>query len=184
MSTTSKSKRINTYLEASKGALTDVADVDYTVIKNEENNLVDSLSQREQSTGKSIELVLDQERDIVDKQPLRLLYQQRKIDIGKLPFWFLQAMGSMDLEELQSFLEANQGKLSANEIAAADLILGVVKKDPVATERFWGIHTKMASSKLVSNQFNTQVNISISQNMKKMLDNIAENALSAGEIVE
>lgn len=137
----------------------------------EADSMVKKLQKREQKTGTQLQVVVDEARDV--KMPLRVLYEQNKLEYGRSPLWFLQALGSMSLEEIRQFLTENEASLTANEIAASDLILGVVKKDGPSTDRFWRLQEKMLSNKSIQNQVNNIV-INSDSAVKSQLDSISE----------
>lgn len=145
---------------------------------NESDAMVAELQDRESSKGTELQVLVDEGRDV--KLPLRVLYEQKKLDYGKSPLWFLQALGSMSLEELRQFLTENEGSLTANEIAASDLILGVVKKDSVSVDRFWRLQEKMLSNKSIQNQVNNVI-ISADSAVKNQLDAISSSLFGKTE---
>lgn len=150
---------------------------DVSKMHKESDAMVEELRDREADKGTELQVLVDEGRDV--KLPLRVLYEQKKLDYGKSPLWFLQALGSMSLEELREFLTENEGALTANEIAASDLILGVVKKDSVSVERFWRLQEKMLSNKSIQQQVNNIV-ISSDSAIKSQLDAISSNLFGTG----
>lgn len=134
--------------------------------------LISRIQAREEQTGRDIEIVVDEARKGL-KLPLRVLYEQKKVEYSRSPLWYLQALGALSLEELSAFLKEYRFELSANEIAASDLILGVVKKDEIATERFWRLQEKMLNSKAIQSQVNNIV-IASDSTIKKQLDAISD----------
>ena len=117
-----------------------------------EGEFLDKVHERERATGRELEVVADAERDM--KLPLKVLYEQDKIDVGKLPIWYLQALGSMTIREYNEFVKSNSDKLNINEIAASDLLSGVIAKDAVAVARFWDLQKTLLKSKNVIQQIN------------------------------
>lgn len=134
--------------------------------------LISKIQAREEQTGRDIEIIVDEAREGL-KLPLRVLYEQSKVEYSRSPLWFLQALGALSLEELSQFLKDYRSELSANEIAASDLILGVVKKDEIATARFWRLQEKMLNSKAIQSQVNNIV-IASDSAVKKQLDAISD----------
>lgn len=134
--------------------------------------LIRKIQAREEQTGRDIEVIVDEAREGL-KLPLRVLYEQKKVEYSRSPLWFLQALGALSLEELSQFLKDYRSELSANEIAASDLILGVVKKDEIATARFWRLQEKMLNSKAIQSQVNNIV-IASDSAVKKQLDAISD----------
>ena len=134
--------------------------------------LIRKIQAREEQTGRDIEVIVDEAREGL-KLPLRVLYEQKKVEYSRSPLWYLQALGALSLEELSQFLKDYRSELSANEIAASDLILGVVKKDEIATARFWRLQEKMLNSKAIQSQVNNIV-IASDSAVKKQLDAISD----------
>lgn len=138
----------------------------------EGNALIRKIRAREEQTGRDIEVIVDEAREGL-KLPLRVLYEQKKVEYSKSPLWYLQALGALSLEELSNFLKDYRSQMTANEIAASDLILGVVKKDEVATARFWRLQEKMLNNKAIQSQVNNIV-IASDSAVKKQLDAISD----------
>lgn len=138
----------------------------------EGNALIRKIRAREEQTGRDIEVIVDEAREGL-KLPLRVLYEQKKVEYSRSPLWYLQALGALSLEELSQFLKDYRSQMTANEIAASDLILGVVKKDEVATARFWRLQEKMLNNKSIQSQINNIV-IASDSAVKKQLDAISD----------
>lgn len=138
---------------------------------NESDEMVNTLKSREEEKNVELEVVADESRGI--KMPLRVIYEQEKIDVGRMPIWYLQALGSMTIKEYNDFVKSNSDRLNINEIAASDLLSGVIKKDAVAVARFWDLQKTLLKSKNVIQQIN---NISITQDtaIKNLMDDIQE----------
>ena len=139
--------------------------------KEKEREFVEKIEERERATGRELEVVADVNRDV--KLPLKVLYEQDKIDIGKMPIWYLQALGSMTIKEYNDFVKSNQAELNINEIAASDLLQGVIQKDAVAVARFWDLQKTLLKSKNVIQQVN-QINIGRDAAVKNIIDDIAD----------
>ena len=139
--------------------------------KEHESEFIDKVHERELATGRELEVVADAERDI--KLPLKVLYEQDKIDIGKLPIWYLQALGSMTIREYNDFVKSHQAELNINEIAASDLLQGVLAKDATATARFWDLQKTLLKSKNVIQQIN-QINIGRDDAIRNLMDDISD----------
>lgn len=134
-----------------------------------EAEFVEKVHEREVATGRKLEVVADAERDI--KLPLKVLYEQDKIDLGKLPVWYLQALGSMTMKEYNEFVKTHQTELNINEIIASDLLTGVLNKDATATARFWDIQKTLLKSKNVIQQVN-QFNFGRDDAVKNIMNDI------------
>lgn len=144
----------------------------------ESNAMVSKLEERMEEKNVELEVVADADRDI--KLPLRVLYEQNKIDVGRMPIWYLQALGSMTIKEYNEFVKSNSDQLNINEIAASDLLQGVIKKDAVAVARFWDLQKTLLKSKNVIQQIN---NISITQDtaVKNLMDDIEKGLFNKSE---
>lgn len=139
--------------------------------KREEAEFVEKVKEREEITGRKLEVVADENRDV--KLPLKVLYEQEKLDVGRMPIWYLQALGSMTIKEYNEFVKSNSDKLNINEIAASDLLQGVISHDAVAVARFWDLQKTLLKSKNVIQQVN-QINIGRDAAVKNIIDDIAD----------
>lgn len=137
----------------------------------QEREFMDKVEEREEVTGRSLEVVADVDRQV--KLPLKVLYEQEKIDVGKMPIWYLQALGSMTIREYNDFVKSNSDKLNINEIAASDLLQGVIQHDAVAVARFWDLQKTLLKSKNVIQQVN-QINIGRDAAVKNIMDDISD----------
>lgn len=137
----------------------------------QEGEFLEKVHEREVATGRKLEVVADEERDV--KLPLKVLYEQDKIDVGKLPLWYLQALGSMSIKEYNDFVKRNGDQLNINEIAASDLLTGVLQKDATATARFWDLQKTLLKSKNVIQQINN-INIGRDDAVKNIIDDISD----------
>lgn len=135
-----------------------------------EREFVSKIEEREAATGRQLEVVADADRQI--KLPLKVLYEQEKIDVGKMPIWYLQALGSMTIQEYNDFVKSNSDKLNINEIAASDLLQGVINRDAVSVARFWDLQKTLLKSKNVIQQVN-QINIGRDAAVKNIMDDIS-----------
>lgn len=114
----------------------------------------------------------------VYKVPNRIAFQDQKVAMGRLPIWFLNALGSMSEQELDDFVDEYRDELSINERAALDLIQGVRDKNKKALEVFWNIQLKLLNKTNVVNQ----VNVSIQKPdavVSNLLDEIASKIKNA-----
>ena len=136
-----------------------------------EGEFINKVHERETATGRELQVVADKDREI--KLPLKVLYEQDKIDVGKLPIWYLQALGSMTIREYNDFVKSNSDKLNINEIAASDLLSGVLAKDATATARFWDLQKTLLKSKNVIQQINN-INIGRDDAVKNIIDDISD----------
>lgn len=90
--------------------------------------------------------------------PNRIAFEEKNVAIGRLPIWYLNALGSMNQDELDDFIRDYGGELSLNEQIALQLLeqaRGGVKE---AVQTFWNIQTKMLTKTNVANQVNITVN--------------------------
>lgn len=141
---------------------------------NAQEAFITKITKREEEKNISLQPITDTDRNI--KLPLRVLYEQKKMDMGKLPLWYLQAIGSMTIQEYNNFLKENEGKLTMNEIAASDLMNGVIRKDPESVKRYWDIQSKLLKSPQVIQQVNN--NITVNAPMRATLDAIASRVIN------
>lgn len=103
----------------------------------------------------------------------RLHFEEQKVNLGRLPIWFVNALGSMSECELEAFLDEYKDELSINEKAALNLINGVREGNSDALKVFWDIQLKLLNKTNVVNQ----VNVSISKPdavVSNLLDEIAD----------
>lgn len=142
-----------------------------TRYKEEESEFVEKIKKREEETGRKLEVVDDSGRDI--KLPLKVMYDPKSIQAARLPIWYLQAMGSMSITEYNRFVKSNYDQLNLNEIAASDLLTGVIKKDSTAVARFWDLQKTLLKSKNVIQQVN---NITISRDdaVRNIINDISD----------
>ena len=159
--------------EYEKSGLPDYVNPDLNAEKKKEKEFVKKLEEREKATGRKLDIGVrslknNKEKAVsrkingvnnqrLERMPLRLAYQKDKIDMGKLPIWYLQAIGSMTLEEKDEFLEKNKKDLTINELIATDLLEGVLEKDEDATKMFWDLQKTMMSKKTVINEIHQTI---------------------------
>lgn len=138
--------------------------------KKHEAEFVEKVQERERETGRQLEVVADENRDI--RLPLKVLYEQERISLGRLPLWYLQALGSMTIKEYNEFVKSHQTELNINEIAASDLLTGVINHDHESVVRFWELQKALLKSKNVIQQVN-QINIGRDSGLKNIMDDIS-----------
>lgn len=159
--------------EYEKSGLPDYENPDLNAEKKKEKEFVKKLEEREKATGRKLDIGVRSPKKNKDKavsrkingvnnqrlerMPLRLAYQKDKIDMGKLPIWYLQAIGSMTLEEKDEFIKKNKKDLTINELIATDLLEGVLEKDEDATKMFWDLQKTMMSKKTVINEIHQTI---------------------------
>lgn len=159
--------------EYEKSGLPDYVNPDANAEKQKEKEFVKKLEGREKATGRKLDIgvrSLKKNKDKavsrtingvknqrLERMPLRLAYQKDKIDMGKLPIWYLQAIGSMTLEEKDEFIKKNKKDLTINELIATDLLEGVLEKDEDAVKMFWDLQKTMMSKKTVINEIHQTV---------------------------
>lgn len=159
--------------EYEKSGLPDYENPDLNTEKKKEKEFVKKLEEREKATGRKLDIGVRSPKKNKDKavsrringvnnqrlerMPLRLAYQKDKIDMGKLPIWYLQAIGSMTLEEKDEFLEKNKKDLTINELIATDLLEGVLGRDDDAVKMFWDLQKTMMSKKTVINEIHQTI---------------------------
>lgn len=144
-----------------------------------ELNLGVSVSGREKAKKKTIGGVKNQR---FERMPLRIAYEKKKIDLGKLPIWYLQAIGSMTVAEKNEFIKNNQKDLTINEIIATDLLDDVLEKDKDALKMFWDLQKTLMGKKTVINEIHQTVKPN--SVMNDILADIEKNAMDAETISE
>lgn len=105
--------------------------------------------------------------------PLRVAYAENKVALSKVPVWYLTALGSLSVEELNEFRVKYGSEMSLNEQIALNLLDGAMVGDKDAVKTFWDIQQKMLMRTNIANQ----INISVKNNDKSvtsMLDTITE----------
>lgn len=151
------------------------APVNYLEIKQEEVAKKEEIEARMKERGREVELELDHARGVVLKDPIMLVLRQKKRYPGPTAWWFVKALSNISTSELLKLIKNNRDNFSVNEIAAIDLLLGVIKKDPTAVDRFWKLNAKIESNQPV-----VQVNnINANSEMKTVLDQIVQDAMPA-----
>lgn len=151
------------------------APVNYLEIKQEEVAKKEEIEARMKERGREVELELDHARGVVLKDPIMLVLRQKKKYPGPTAWWFVKALANISTSELLKLIKNNRDNFSVNEIAAIDLLLGVIKKDPAAVDRFWKLNAKIETSQPV-----VQVNnINANSEMKTVLDQIVQDAMPA-----
>lgn len=139
---------------------------------DESNAMVDKLEKREADTNTELVVVPDEARGDM-KMPLRVLYEQDKISVSKLPIWYMQALGSMTVKEYNDFVKSHANELNINEIIASDLLQKVLAKDEVATARFWDLQKALLKSKNVVQQINN-ITVQRDDTVRNLLDDISD----------
>ena len=107
--------------------------------------------------------------------------EKDKVDMGKLPIWYLQAIGSMTIEEKRAFEEQNKKDLTINEIIAGQLLDGVLEKDEDATKLFWDLQKTLMGKKTVINEIHQTIKRPDSI-MSDILADIETNAMEAEKV--
>lgn len=111
--------------------------------------------------------------------PARLAYEDSKVNVGRLPVWYLNALGSMNEKELNDFIRTYNEDLSINEIIAINLLRGAKGGKKEDVDRFWNIQMKML------NKTNVQMNFNMAQKpdavVTNLLDDIANKIKNASE---
>lgn len=159
--------------EYEKANLPDYENPDLKKEKKKEKEFINKLHKQEKKTGRELDMgirstktnkekAVSRKIDGVENQrfqrmPLRIAYEKDKIDLGKLPIWYLQAIGSMTVDEKNKFIEENKKDLTINELIATDLLDGVLEKDEKAVEMFWNLQKTLIGKKTVINEIHQTV---------------------------
>lgn len=113
--------------------------------------------------------------------PARLAFEDSKVNVGRLPVWYLNALGSMNEKELNDFIRKYNEELSINEVIAINLLRGAKRNHKDDVDRFWNIQMKML------NKTNVQMNFNMAQKpdavVSTLLDDIAKR-IKEGDVVE
>lgn len=138
--------------EYEQSGLPDLPNPSLPAVKAEQEKVMADIKKREEETNMELEVVVDKRPTV--KLPVRVAYQQDKVDLGKLPLWYLQALGSMTMAEYNEFMKKYASELTINELIASDFIAKVLNKDASATERFWRLQEKLLNKPQVIQQVN------------------------------
>lgn len=179
--------------EYEKSGLPDYENPDLNAEKKKEKEFVKKLEEREKATGRKLDIGVkslknNKEKAVsrkingvnnqrFERMPLRIAYEKNKVDLGKLPIWYLQAIGSMTIEERNIFVENNKKDLTINEIIANDLLDGVLEKDDDCVKLFWDLQKTLMGKKTVINEIHQTVKPN--SVMNDILANIEEEAMEA-----
>ena len=134
-------------------------------IKQEQQELIDNVSA---NGSRDIEIMYDQDRDI--KVPLKVGLR-KEVALSDLPVMWLFALGNLSVKEYNEYLKANADKLSINEMAASDLLAGVLRKDSESLKTYWRLNEKMLSNRGVTTN-NIKINIKPNAVMSELLSSI------------
>ena len=184
--------------EYKKANLPDYENPDLVQEKKNEKEFVEKLEKREKATGRKLDIGVSvnpqakkRKKEVartingvnnqrLERMPLRLAYQKNKVDLGKLPIWYLQAIGSMSLEERDEFIKNNKKDLTINELIANDLLDGVLHKDKLSIEMFWNLQKTLIGKKTVINEIHQTVKPN--SVMNDILADIEEHAMEAEKV--
>lgn len=108
------------------------------------------------------------------KLPARLAFQESKVNLGRLPIWYLNALGSMNGDELDDFVREYGKELSLNERLALNLLEDANRGDAWARDKFWDIQMRLLGKTNVIQQVNVSVQRPDSV-VSELLDAISEN---------
>lgn len=133
-------------------------------IKKEQDALVEAVS----SSDREVQIVYDKDRDI--QVPLKVGLR-RDVQLSDLPVMWLFAFGNLSVKEYNEYIKENEGKLTINEMAASDLLAGVLKKDKASLKTYWRLNERMLTSgKGIQN--NIKINIKPNAVMNELLSSI------------
>ena len=159
--------------EYEKSGLPDYENPDMKAEKAKEKAFVEKLEEREKKTGRKLDIGVRSSKGNKDKavsrkihgmknqrlenMPLRIAYQKDKVDMGKLPIWYLQAIGSMTPKEKREFVKENKNDLTINELIASQLLDDVLEKKNDAIKMFWDLQKTLMGKKTVINEIHQTV---------------------------
>ena len=150
---------------------TDTAVRQFTNLRETDKQFEDKVHEREEATGRELVVVSDEERNI--RMPLKVIAENKAIQIGRIPYWYLTCMGNMTISEFNRFVKSHRSELNLNEIAAADLLIGVIQKDATSVNRFWDIQKNITKSKSIIAQINN-ISIEKNENIKNIMNEISD----------
>lgn len=141
------------------GLNTLVEEADIVHMHEEQEIQVQAEEQASEETGVVVKHVT--ENKLQCGEPLEITsktaFQESKVALGRLPVWYLNALGSMTEEELDNFTRTYSGKLSMNELIALNLLKKAKWGDKEAVDKFWNIQMKLLNKTNVVNQINVSV---------------------------
>lgn len=145
-----------------------------------EQLFIEDIEKREFATGKTLEVKM--KHFSPGNTAVRIGYEAEKLSLGKMPIWYLQALGSMSPQEAVEFKDAHKDEMTLNELISYDLLMGTYQGDEKCVNRFWELQKAMMSKKTVINEVNQTV-VKPNSVMNDILDSIQQN-LSEGQVVE
>lgn len=145
-----------------------------------EKLFMEDIKKREFATGKNLEVKL--KHFSPGDTSVRIGYEAEKLSLGKMPIWYLQALGSMTPEEVLIFKEAHRDEMTLNELISLDLLMGTYMGDERCVNRFWELQKAMMSKKTVINEV-SQTIVKPNSVMNDILDSIEQN-LPEAEVSE
>lgn len=145
-----------------------------------EKLFVEDIEKREFATGKNLEVKL--KHFTPGNTAVRIGYEAEKLSLGKMPIWYLQALGSMSPKEAMEFAEAHKDEMTLNELISYDLLMGTYQGDEKCVNRFWELQKAMMSKKTVINEVSQTV-VKPNSVMNDILDSIEQN-LPEAEVME
>lgn len=157
--------------EYEQSGLPDLPNPDLKQVRKEEKKMMEKIKQREEETGMEVVVEVPNRPEV--RLPVRVAYEQDKVDLGKLPLWYLQALGSMTMKEYNEFMKQYSDELTINELIASDFIAKVLNKDATATERFWRLQEKLLNKPQIIQQVNL-AQVKPDAVMSDLLDAIGE----------
>ena len=145
-----------------------------------EQLFLEDIEKREFATGKTLDVKL--KHFSPGNTSVRIGYEAEKLSLGKMPIWYLQALGSMSPQEAVEFKDAHKDEMTLNELISYDLLMGTYQGDEKCVNRFWELQKAMMSKKTVINEVSQTV-VKPNSVMNDILDSIEQN-LSEGVVVE
>lgn len=114
--------------------------------------------------------------------PARIAFEDSKVNMGRLPVWYLNALGSMNEKELDEFIKKYNEDLSINECIAINLLRGAKQGKKEDVDRFWNIQMKMLNKTNVNMNFN--VDNKPDAVVTSLLDDIAKKIQDGNVVAE
>lgn len=141
------------------GFNTDVPEPELEQLHIDERNNEQAIQEAQEETGVVLKNVAT--KKLKNGTPVeitnKVAFEESKVSLGRLPIWYLNALGSMTKNELEDFEAEYADDMSANEIIALNLIKGAMRGENRDTDRFWNIQQRLLNKTNVVNQINLQV---------------------------
>lgn len=148
------------------------------LVQRHEDAIVEEQAEKLTTEETGVELVHESENKLENGDRVRIsskvAFQESKVALGRLPVWYLNALGSMSEDELKDFERTYSADLSMNELIALNLLKKARWGETEAVDKFWNIQMKLLNKTNVVNQVNVSIQKPDSV-VTDLLDTIAKN---------